>query len=77
VSLPKTPSISLAVSGESEHDRRMIAIGLLFIRLVCDCFKPRQQLEAEILVVPTANPKRLTATANRLILAPDERSFAD
>ena len=25
-------------------------------------------------VVPTANPKRLTATANRLILAPDERS---
>ena len=24
--------------------------------------------------VPTANPKRLTATANRLILAPDERS---
>jgi hypothetical protein len=23
--------------------------------------------------VPTANPKRLTATANRLILAPDER----
>jgi hypothetical protein len=26
-------------------------------------------------VVPTANPKRLTATANRLILAPDERSL--
>jgi hypothetical protein len=25
--------------------------------------------------VPTANPKRLTATANRLILAPDERSL--
>src|SRR5712672_1662551 len=26
-------------------------------------------------VVPTANPKRLTAAANRLILAPDERSL--
>jgi hypothetical protein len=26
-------------------------------------------------VVPTANPKRLTATTNRLILAPDERSL--
>jgi hypothetical protein len=26
------------------------------------------------LPVPTANPKRLTATANRSILAPDERS---
>jgi hypothetical protein len=25
--------------------------------------------------VPTANPRRLTATANRLILAPDERSL--
>jgi hypothetical protein len=24
---------------------------------------------------PAANPKRLTAVANRLILAPDERSF--
>jgi hypothetical protein len=30
VSLPKTPSIWLAVSDGSEHDRRMIAIGLLF-----------------------------------------------
>src|SRR6516225_5568596 len=29
----------------------MIAIGLLFIRVLCDCFKPRQQLEAELLVV--------------------------
>ena len=27
------------------------------------------------LPVPTANPKRLTSTANRLILAPDERSL--
>src|SRR5258705_3281578 len=29
----------------------MIAICLLFIRMLCDCFKPRQQLEAEILVL--------------------------
>ena len=29
----------------------MIAIGLLFIRMLCDCFRPRQQLEAEILVL--------------------------
>ena len=28
----------------------MIAIGLLFVRM-CDYFKPRQQLEAEILVL--------------------------
>ena len=29
----------------------MIAIGLLFIRMLCDCFKPRQQLQAEMLVL--------------------------
>src|SRR5947199_9650091 len=29
----------------------MIAIGLLFVRVLCDCFKPRQQLQAEILVL--------------------------
>jgi hypothetical protein len=29
----------------------MIAIVFLFVRVVCDCFKPRQQLEAEILVL--------------------------
>jgi hypothetical protein len=29
----------------------MIAIGLLFVRLLCDCFKSRRQLEAEILVL--------------------------
>src|SRR5216684_4283609 len=28
-----------------------------------------------VLPVPTANPKRLTETANRLILSPDERSL--
>jgi transposase InsO family protein len=29
----------------------MIAIGLLFLRMLCDCFKPQQRLEAEILVL--------------------------
>jgi hypothetical protein len=29
----------------------MIAIGVLFVRMLCDCFRPRQQLEAEILVL--------------------------
>src|SRR5205809_7864469 len=38
-------------TSESEHDRRMIAIGLLFVRMLCDCFKSRQRLEAEILVL--------------------------
>ena len=39
------------VGGEAEHDRRKIAIGLLFVRMLCDCLKPRQQLQAEILVL--------------------------
>jgi hypothetical protein len=46
LSLPK-----LAVTDESEHDHRMIAIGLLFIGVLCDGFKSRQQLEAEIAVL--------------------------
>src|SRR5262249_55486461 len=46
VSLPKTPSDGLAVSGESEHDRRMIAIGLLFVPKLCDRFKSRPRLES-------------------------------
>ena len=29
----------------------MIAIGLLFVRMLCDCFKSRLRLEAEILVL--------------------------
>ena len=29
----------------------MIAIGLLFIRMLCDFFKPRPRLEAEILIL--------------------------
>src|SRR6266576_1253241 len=38
-------------AAESGHHRRMIALGLLFLRLLCDRFKPRQQLEAEILAL--------------------------
>ena len=33
------------------HDRRMIAIGLLFVRMLCDCFKSRKRLEADILIL--------------------------
>ena len=29
----------------------MIAIGLLFVRMLCDCFKSRRRLEAETLVL--------------------------
>src|SRR5260370_7339919 len=29
----------------------MIALAFLFFRVLCDCFKPRQQPEAEILVL--------------------------
>src|SRR5215475_10356754 len=39
--LSKIQSICLAVSSESEHDRRMIAIAFLFVRLLGDCFKLR------------------------------------
>jgi hypothetical protein len=39
--LPKIQSICLAVSSESEHDRRMIAIAFLFVRLLYGCFKSR------------------------------------
>ena len=39
------------MSSESEHDGRVIAIASLFIRLLFDFFKPRQRLEAEILVL--------------------------
>jgi hypothetical protein len=34
-----------------EHDRRMIAIAFLFVGVLCDCFKSRRRLEAEILVL--------------------------
>src|SRR5437879_3642439 len=43
-----------------------------------ECRRANDLRNSEILargVVPTANLKRLTASANRLILAPDERSL--
>jgi phosphatidylserine/phosphatidylglycerophosphate/cardiolipin synthase-like enzyme len=29
----------------------MTAVGLLFVRILCDCFKSRRRLEAEILIL--------------------------
>jgi hypothetical protein len=46
----------------------MIALLCFFLTLLVSPLKSKSR-------VPTANPKRLTATANRLILAPDERSL--
>jgi hypothetical protein len=37
--------------GESEHGCWMIAIALLFVSLLCDCFKSLRRLEVEILVL--------------------------
>ena len=51
VSVPKTPSVGFAIAGESEHDCWMFAIAFLFVRVLCDCFKSRRRLEAEILVL--------------------------
>jgi len=39
------------VSSESEHACRVIAIALLFVRMLCDRFKSRRQLEAKILIL--------------------------
>src|SRR5262245_64542130 len=47
----KLHPIDSRASGESEQDRRMIAIGLLFVRMLCDYFKSRPQLEAEIVIL--------------------------
>jgi hypothetical protein len=51
VSVPKTPSIGFAIANESEHDCWMIATAFLFVRILCDCFKSRRRLEAEIVVL--------------------------
>src|SRR6266446_5578749 len=61
----------------------MFAIIHLLATFIADLFKSRRRLEVENLflrhqlnvAVRTANPQRLTATANRLILAPGERSL--
>src|ERR1017187_4181464 len=51
LSVPKTPSIGLAIAGESEHDCWMFAFAFLFVRVLCDCFKSQRRLEAEVLVL--------------------------
>src|SRR5450631_4431935 len=51
LSVPKTPSIGFAIAGESEHNCWMFAIAFLFVRVLCDCFKSRRLLEAEVLVL--------------------------
>src|SRR5262244_73549 len=53
----------------------MVALIFLIVNLAASLFKSKSRLEAENAAVPTANPKPLTATANRLILAADERSL--
>ena len=50
VSVPETLSIGFAIAGESEQDCWMFAIAFLFVRVLCDCFKSRRRLEAEVLV---------------------------
>src|ERR1035437_6649891 len=51
LSVPKTPSIGFAIASESEHDCWMFAITFLFVRVLCNCFKSRRRLEAEVLVL--------------------------
>jgi hypothetical protein len=51
LSLPKTQSSGLARTNESEHDCWMLRIAFLLGRVLCDCFKSRRRLEAEILVL--------------------------
>src|SRR5476649_605541 len=51
LSVPKTPSIGFAIAGESEHDCWMFTIAFLFVRVLCNCFKSRRRLEAEVLVL--------------------------
>src|SRR5665811_1514186 len=51
LSVPKTPSIGFAIAGESEHDCLMFVIAFLVVRVLCNCFKSRRRLEAEVLVL--------------------------
>jgi hypothetical protein len=41
----------------------MIAIGLLFVQMLCDCFKSRRRLEAESLVSATSAQRTAAARA--------------
>jgi hypothetical protein len=47
--------LGFAIAGESEHDCGMFAIAFLFVRVLCDRFKSRRRLEAEILVLRHTN----------------------
>ena len=51
LSVPKTLSMGFSITSESEHDCWMFAIAFLFVRVLCDGFKSRRRLEAEILVL--------------------------
>src|SRR6266542_6134292 len=60
--------------GQSTRARWIIAADRRRSRLLCSC--PCGQLKSEavaskLALAPTGNPKRLTATAKQLILAPD------
>jgi hypothetical protein len=68
LSLPKTPSVGVATVSESEHDCRMIAIAFLFVRALCDRFKSRRRLEAEILVRWHAPRRLYLSWADRALL---------
>jgi hypothetical protein len=46
----------------------MIAVGLLFVRILCDYFKSRQRLEAEILVQCLKRP--LLVCLNSILFSP-------
>jgi hypothetical protein len=39
------------MGSESGHDRWMVTIALLLVHVLCDCFKSRSRLEAEIVVL--------------------------
>ena len=63
----KLHPIDSRASGESEQDRRMIAIGLLFVRMLRDYFKSRPQLEADytIAMLESSFRKRQLLKCNR------------
>jgi hypothetical protein len=49
----------------------MIAIGLLFVRMLCDCFKSRRRLEAEIWHCGISS---MSCSSARRIQGPDEQT---
>jgi hypothetical protein len=51
VSLPKTTFAGVTAATNRNMIAVMVAIAFLFVRMLCDCFKPRWRLEAEILAL--------------------------